>query len=81
MIPKNGLRYWDSSTRTSAKDNSRRKLSDYTIGIVGSIQPGIIDVLSSKDNQFNGFYHRFLFVFPESEPKPNFEPIVLPRLY
>ena len=73
------LEMWDSSPvlqqRITAED---RKLSDYTIGIVGGIQPGIIDVLSSKDNQYNGFYHRFLFVFPESEPKPNFEPIVCP---
>lgn len=74
------LEMWDSSPvlqqRITAED---RKLSDYTIGIVGGIQPGIIDVLSSKDNQYNGFYHRFLFVFPESEPKPNFEPIVCPE--
>lgn len=73
------LEMWDSSPvlqqRITAED---RKLSDYTIGIVGGIQPGIIDVLSSKDNQYNGFYHRFLFVFPESEPKPSFEAIVCP---
>jgi hypothetical protein len=74
------LEMWDSSPvlqqRITADD---RKLSDYTIGIVGGIQPGIIDVLSSKDNQFNGFYHRFLFVFPETEPKPSFEAIYCPE--
>lgn len=71
---------WSSETvfqqRISADD---RKVIDYSMGIVGGIQPGIMDILSQNDNQFNGFYHRFLFVFPESEPKSSFDTISCPE--
>jgi len=78
--PQKWLQMWSSETvfqqRISADD---RKVIDYTMGIVGGIQPGIMDILSKNDNQYNGFYHRFLFVFPESEPKPSFDIISCPE--
>lgn len=41
--------------------------------IVGGIQPGVLESLSSKENEHNGFYHRFLFVYPDPMPKLNWE--------
>lgn len=37
--------------------------------IVGGIQVGILDMLSRKENEHNGFYQRFLFVYPKPDPK------------
>jgi len=39
--------------------------------IVGGIQPGVLDILSSDANEHNGFFHRFLFLYPEPEYKPD----------
>lgn len=73
------LEMWDSSPvlqqRISADE---RKIFDYTIGIVGGIQPMVIQAMTKGDNQHNGFYHRFLFIYPEAEQKPSFEPIDCP---
>lgn len=46
--------------------------------IVGGIQPGVLDTLSKQENQFNGFYHRFLFCYPEPQEKINWQPLQIP---
>lgn len=45
------------------------KVSSPFCTIVGGIQPGVLQSLSSDDNEHNGFYHRFLFVYPEVQDK------------
>lgn len=46
--------------------------------IIGGIQPGVLKNLSSDDNQHNGFYHRFLFLYPEPEPKADWSRVTTP---
>lgn len=48
--------------------------------IIGGIQPGVLEVLSKEDNQHNGFYHRFLFVYPEPQDKIAWLPIKTPLM-
>jgi hypothetical protein len=55
-----------------------RKIYDYTMSIAGGIQPGVINALAKGDNAVNGFYHRFLFAYPEPEAKLPFEAIEQP---
>lgn len=52
--------------RMSREEN---KVENPFCSIVGGIQPGVLDSLSSKDNEHNGFYHRFLFCYPEPQNK------------
>lgn len=74
------LQMWSSETVFQQRVTvEERKVIDYSMGIVGGIQPGIMEILSKNDNQYNGFYHRFLFVFPESEPKPAFDVVSCPE--
>lgn len=46
--------------------------------IVGGIQPGVLEALSRDQNEHNGFFHRFLFIYPEPQQKPNWQEIVIP---
>jgi hypothetical protein len=46
--------------------------------IIGGIQPGVLESLSSQDNEHNGFYHRFLFVYPEPQKKPDWNYYEIP---
>lgn len=46
--------------------------------VVGGIQPGVMSLLSSNENEHNGFFHRFLFVYPEVKKKQNWEQIKIP---
>lgn len=45
------------------------KVDDPFCNIAGGIQGGILDMFSKGANEFNGFYQRFLFAYPEPEPK------------
>jgi len=45
------------------------KVEDPFCTIIGGIQPGVLDVLSNGENEHNGFFHRFLFLYPEPELK------------
>lgn len=47
--------------------------------IAGGIQPGILDILSKDQNEHNGFYHRFLFCYPEPQDKPLWEKTEIPQ--
>lgn len=73
------LEMWDSSPVMQQRITAdERKIFDYTMSIAGGIQPGVINSLAKGDNAFNGFYHRFLFVFPEADEKMPFAPIERP---
>lgn len=54
------------------------KVEEPYCSIIGGIQPGVLESLSKDDNQHNGFYHRFLFVYPEPKPKNDWQPVVIP---
>ena len=47
--------------------------------IIGGIQPGVLESLSSKENEHNGFYHRFLFCYPEPQAKKDWATYVMPE--
>jgi hypothetical protein len=47
--------------------------------IIGGIQPGVLESLSKDDNAHNGFYHRFLFVYPEPQHKSSWEQITVAK--
>lgn len=54
------------------------KITDPFCGICGGIQPGVLEAMSREENQHNGFYHRFLFIYPEPQPKNNWELVFVP---
>lgn len=43
------------------------------MSVVGGIQAGLLESLSSSENEHNGFYHRFLFSYPEMRDKNDWE--------
>jgi hypothetical protein len=45
------------------------KVQEPFCNVVGGIQPGVLESLSKAENEHNGFYHRFLFVYPTPKPK------------
>lgn len=55
-----------------------KKVEDPFCSIVGGIQPGVLESLSKEDREHNGFYHRFLFVYPESQPKQSWKQVIVP---
>jgi hypothetical protein len=54
-------------------------VKDPFCGIFGTIQPGVLAALSAGDNRHNGFFHRFLFTYPDPEPKPDFDSYTIPE--
>jgi hypothetical protein len=73
------LEMWDgSSIMLQRITREETKIIDYTCNVVGGIQPGVLDQLSSGDNAYNGFYHRFLFSYPNPQEKASFEQIYKP---
>lgn len=54
------------------------KVDDPYCTIIGGIQPGVLDGFSKSDNQHNGFYHRWLFCYPEMQKKNNWESFSIP---
>lgn len=54
------------------------KVKDPFCSIVGGIQPGVLESLSRDENQHNGFYHRFLFCYPEPQDKIDWQQIIIP---
>lgn len=45
------------------------KVQDPYCNVVGGIQPGVLESLGKEENEHNGFYHRFLFVYPTPKDK------------
>jgi hypothetical protein len=73
------LELWSGSSlllqRVTRETN---KLQDPYCSIIGGIQDGVLEVMSREQNQHNGFYHRFLFVYPEPQEKIPWEQQVTP---
>lgn len=55
------------------------KVEDPFCNVMGGIQPGVLESLSRDENQHNGFYHRFLFVYPEPQKKPEWKQVYVPE--
>ena len=73
------LEMWDgSSIMLQRITREETKIIDYTCNVVGGIQPGVLDQLSNGENAYNGFYHRFLFSYPNPQEKASFEQIYKP---
>jgi len=73
------LEIWDSSpVMLQRMSREESKITDYICNVVGGIQPGVLEQLSNGDNQHNGFYHRFLFCYPDPQPKAPFEQLYRP---
>lgn len=45
------------------------KVQDPFCTVIGGIQPGVLESLSKEENEHNGFFHRFLFVYPTPQDK------------
>jgi hypothetical protein len=74
------LEMWDGgSIMLQRITREESKIIDYTCNVVGGIQPGVLEQLSSGDNAHNGFYHRFLFCYPEPQQKASFEQVFNPE--
>lgn len=54
------------------------KVEDPYCTIIGGIQPGVLDGFSKSDNQHNGFYHRWLFCYPEMQQKNDWANFSIP---
>jgi hypothetical protein len=74
------LELWSSSSvllqRITRDEN---KVEDPFCNIVGGIQPGVLSSLSKADNEHNGFFHRFVFVYPEPQLKTSWQKVEVPR--
>lgn len=74
------LEMWDGSpVLVQRLGRDITKVFDYSINIFGGIQPGVLGNFSKGDNEFNGFYHRFVYCYPEMQLKPNFERVNIPK--
>jgi hypothetical protein len=75
------LELWSGSPvllqRISREEN---KVENPFCSIVGGIQPGVLDSLSNKENEHNGFYHRFLFCYPEADKKKDWAKYEIPSV-
>jgi hypothetical protein len=75
------LELWSGSPvllqRISREEN---KVENPFCSIVGGIQPGVLDSLSNKENEHNGFYHRFLFCYPEPDKKKDWTKYEIPSI-
>ena len=56
--------------QTDRKGSDPIKIDTPSIGVAGTIQPGILDSLADQDRSENGFLHRFLFAWPEVQAQP-----------
>lgn len=74
------LELWSGSPvllqRMTREEN---KVEDPFCCVVGGIQTGVLESMSKNENEHNGFYHRFLFVYPEPNPKADWQPIKIPE--
>lgn len=73
------LELWSGSSILNQRITSGvKKVQDPFCSIVGGIQPGVLESMSKDDKQHNGFYHRFLFVYPQQQPKEEWRQINIP---
>lgn len=67
------LTLWDGGdVMVQRMSRDENKATEPFISVVGGIQQGLLESLSSKENEHNGFYHRFLFAYPEPREKRGF---------
>lgn len=68
------LELWSGSPvllqRISREEN---KVTDPFCSVVGGIQPGVLESLSKEENEHNGFFHRFLFIYPKQQDKASWK--------
>lgn len=68
------LELWSGSPvllqRISRDEN---KVDDPFCTIIGGIQPGVLESLSKEENEHNGFFHRWLFIYPIPQDKLGWE--------
>lgn len=55
-----------------------KKIMDPFCSIIGGIQPGVLESMSADTKKANGFYHRFLFIYPEPQKKQGWNQIFIP---
>lgn len=73
------LEMWSGSSILNQRVTSGvNKVMDPFCSIVGGIQPGVLESLSKDDKQHNGFFHRFLFVYPNQDPKQEWRQVTVP---
>ena len=74
------LELWSgSSILIQRVTREANKIPDACCSILGGIQPGVVDAMGKDENQYNGFYHRFLFVYPEPWTKVEWKQIFVPE--
>lgn len=73
------LELWSGSSILNQRVTTGvKKVVDPFCSIVGGIQPGVLETMSKDEKQHNGFYHRFLFIYPEAEDKRQWEKVQVP---
>lgn len=74
------LELWNGGTVLLQRiTREESKVENSFCSIIGGIQPGVLETISQGDNQHNGFYHRFLFIYPVPNPKPDWQPLTIPE--
>lgn len=56
------------------------KVEEPFCNVIGGIQPGVLEKLSKAENEHNGFFHRFLFVYPKPKEKNDWAKISVPMV-
>lgn len=73
------LELWSGSSILNQRVSTGvKKVTDPFCCIIGGIQPGVLETLSKEERAHNGFYHRFLFVYPKQEDKQGWAQIIVP---
>lgn len=74
------LELWDGgTTRLQRISRAQTYVESAFCSIIGGIQPGVLEGMSAGDNANNGFYHRFLFVYPTPHPKAEWKSFSIPE--
>lgn len=70
------LEAWDGSPIMVQRiGRGTNRLDDYTCNIFGGIQPEMVSAFSDGKLGKNGFYERFLYIYPETESKKALEEV------
>lgn len=73
------LEMWSGSSILNQRVTTGvKKVISPFCSIVGGIQPGVLEMMSRDEKQQNGFYHRFLFVYPKQNDKQSWEYSAVP---
>lgn len=74
------LELWNGGTVLLQRiTREESKVDNSFCSIIGGIQPGVLESISTGDNKVNGFYHRFLFIYPQPNPKPDWQSLTIPE--